>query len=456
MPRFASSPHRDRAGPPTRVRYLVLGWLCAAAAIAYACRNSLAAAEATIREDLGWEDRTLFGLVLTPEDQMAWVMSAFFLSYTVLQLPAGWLSHAWGTRRALPVFSALWSLTTALLAVAAGWGPLLAGRFGMGAAQAGLFTCATNTNARWFPPAGRALPSGALGSFMSLGGALGTSLAGLLIQRCGPSGWRWVFAACAVPGLLWAGAFYLWFRDDPCGHAAVNDAERDLTGRPPPGEAMARGTVARTPWGGLLSSPAMWWICGQQFFRAAGYMFFASWFPTYLRQTRGVSVAAAGVQGSLPLAAVVLGSLAGGALSDAVLARTGSRRLARQGVAVVSLLLCALLALPAPAVADTWLAVLLISAGSFWASAAGPCAYTITIDMGGKHLSAVFSLMNMAGNVGAFVFPIAVPRVVRLAGSWDAAVPLFAAMSLGAALCWLLVRPDGTVLDQALLRPRTE
>jgi MFS family permease len=373
----------------------------------------------------------------------------------LFQLPGGWLSHVWGTRRALSLFSILWSLMTALLAVASGWGMLLLGRFGTGAAQAGLFTCTTNTTARWFPTTGRALPSGILGSFMSLGGALGSAFVGLWIQRYGPSSWRWVFVVCAVPGLLWAGAFYLWFRDDPRDHPAVNDAERELIGcLPKKGDASEPAT--RTPWAGILSSPAMWWICGQQFFRAAAFVFFLSWFPTYLQETRGVSIGAAGIQGSLPLLATILGSLSGGVLSDAILKRTGSRRLARQAVAVVSLLLCFALTLPSLLITNSWLAVLLISSGSFFASVAGPSAYTITIDMGGRHLSTVFSLMNMAGNVGAFLFPIVVPWVVRRTGSWDAAVPLFAAMSLGAALCWMLVRPDGTILDQALLKPRME
>ena len=85
----AESPSSPVADRPSRVRYLVLGWLCAAAAIAYTCRNSLAVVEKTIREDLGWQDRSFFGWVLTPKEQMGWVMSAFFFSYTILQLPAG-------------------------------------------------------------------------------------------------------------------------------------------------------------------------------------------------------------------------------------------------------------------------------------------------------------------------------------------------------------------------------
>jgi MFS family permease len=442
----------DPADPrPTLVRYFVLVWLCLAAAISYVCRNSLAVAEKTIRQDLGLQDTHFLGIRLTPEDQMGWVMGAFFLTYAAFQLPTGWLGHVWGSRRCLPLFSALWSLASALLGVAPGWLALAGARLGMGAAQSGIFPSCTGTIARWFPPTGRALPSGALASFMSVGGAFGTYLTGVLLEYYGPSSWRWVFVAYSLPGLLWAAAFYLWFRDDPRDHPSVNAGEVDAIGAATAPRAVEREP---TPWLAILTSPAMWWICGQQVFRAAGYIFFASWFPTYLQETRDVSTAKAGLQASLPLLAVVLGSVSGGAFSDAVLSWTGSRRLARQGVAVTSLLLCAALTLWAWAIDHAWGAVLVISAGSFFAAVAGPCSYTITIDMGGKHVPTVFSLMNMAGNIGALGFPVFVPWLVRVTGSWDAVLLAFALMFVAAAVFWLLINTRGTVIGQALVKPR--
>ena len=81
-----------------------------------------------------------------------------------------------------------------------------------------------------------------------------------------------------------------------------------------------------TPWLALFSSPALWWICGQQAFRAAGYVFFTSWFATYLQETRGVSIARSGFLNMLPLLAVVAAGMLGGALSDRLLKRTGQPR----------------------------------------------------------------------------------------------------------------------------------
>jgi ACS family glucarate transporter-like MFS transporter len=151
---------------------------------------------------------------------------------------------------------------------------------------------------------------------------------------------------------------------------------------------------------------------------------------------------------------MVVGCLVGGALSDWILARTGSRRLSRQALAAGSMLMCALLVLASYPIADANLAVLVISLGSFCAALAGPCGYTITIDMGGRHVGAVFGTMNTAGTLGSAAFPVVVPWVVQATGSWDAALFLFAGTFLAAAVCWLLLDTRGTVFDRSFLAPR--
>ena len=212
-----------------------------------------------------------------------------------------------------------------------------------------------------------------------------------------------------------------------------------------------------TPWLALFSSPALWWICGQQWFRAAGYMFFTSWFATYLQETRGVSIARSGFLNMLPLLAVVVGGILGGALSDWLLKRTGRRDFARRWMAMLCLFTCGGLIFWALILDDALAAVLVISAGSFFAALAAPCAYTMTIDMGGAHVATVNATMNMIGNLGAWAFPIAVPWLLARFGSWDAVLVVFGALYVGAALAWLLLKPDGTVVEQALInRPAAD
>ncbi|MCZ6795134.1 MAG: MFS transporter [Planctomycetota bacterium] len=434
--------HRRRGERPGGVRYLVLAWLCLAAMIAYVARQSLGVAESTVRRDLG----------LT-EEQMGSIMAAFFLTYALAQVPSGWLVHRWGTRRLLPWLAVAWSAATAAVGLAPGAGALLAARWTSGLAQAGLFPASTSTVARWFSARERAIANGALACFMSLGGAGGVALTGILL---GFMCWRLVFLPYGIAGCLWALGFALWFRDRPESHRAVGDAElRHIRGGDAerPAEAPPSSPPA-TPWLAIASSPAVWWICGQQFFRAAGNIFFATWYATYLQQAHGVSVKESGLFTTLPILAVAVGSLLGGAVSDAVLARTGSRRLARQGVATASLVACGSLVFLASLASGVTLEVLIVTAGMFCFALGSPCAYTITIDMGGSHVATVFSVMNMSGNIGAMLFPYVVPRFKALTGSWESVLFLFGSMFLAAAFCWSRLRPEGTVFDQALLGKR--
>jgi MFS family permease len=423
----------DRAGAglpdeerPTRTRYVVLGWLCVATAIAYIDRGCLSVAEGLIRSDLG----------LT-ESQMGLVMSAFFLSYSIFQVPAALVDQRFGSRRALSSFAAAWSLATCLCGVATGFTLLVVARLAMGAAEAGALPSSTAVLGRWFPTSRRATATGILTSFMGVGGAIGALLSGIILASFS---WRWMFALYTIPGLVWAAGFALWFRDSPRLHAGVNRAELDLiqSGRSPD-SGRARTPM---PWRRLMGDRALIGMCLQQFFRAAGAMFYLSWFPTYLRETRGVLIVEAGVLSSMPHWAMMAGCFVGGWLSDVVLRRTKSLRLARQGVSVVSLAVataCIGLAYP---VSNAWLAVLVLSIGAFAASMAGPCVYALTIDLGGEHTAQYFGVMNTAGTLGAVLFPMIVPLLVKSSGSWNAVLILFAGLHAAACVSWLLFDAD--------------
>ena len=422
----------------------MLAWLCVAATIAYISRNAISVAESTMRRDLE----------LTKEE-MGMVMTVFFLFYSLFQIPTGWLGDRWGTRRSLLACSMVWSLATAAMGVAASMTSLVLARAANGAAQAGLFPCCSNTVSKWFPRTERARANGPLGAFMSIGGAISAALTGLMLEQWG-FGWRDVFLCYSGLGIVWGVGFYWWFRDLPQDHPQVSAAElawiRAGQDALPAAESAQREP---TPWAAILSSPAMWWICGQQFFRAAAYMFFASWFPTFLEEARGASVSGSGIYTALPMLGIVLGNLIGGDLSDRILTRTGSRRLARQGVAITGLSLCGLLVWTSYFIHDRDLFIAVISLGTFFFAISSPCSYTIVIDMGGRHVATVFSTMNLAGNIGAMLFPILLPRFQDAYG-WNAVIVMFGGMYMAAAAMWLLLKPDGSIFEQSLIPSRRQ
>jgi ACS family glucarate transporter-like MFS transporter len=89
-------------------------------------------------------------------------------------------------------------------------------------------------------------------------------------------------------------------------------------------------------------------------------------------------------------------------------------------------------------------ATALLSAGAFITIFSAPCAYALTMDLGGRNLGIVFSTMNMAGNLGSFAFTWAAPRLV-VGKDWDLCLFVFAGAHVAAAFCWLFINPEGTI-----------
>lgn len=422
---------------PTVIRYWVLAALCAITLVNYIQRNSIGGLVEPITRTLATDDRTI-GLAGT----------CFFVAYALFQIPSGWFAHWWGARRALPALAIGWSLATVAMGLSfAAWG-LIAARTVQGILQAGIFPCATLIMAAWLPPSRRAFASALLNSCMLTGGAIVSNLNGWML---GPLGWRPLLFTYAVPGVIWAICFYFWFRNRPDEHHAVNDAERGLIQAGRPLEPAVTGRISYPLLAIFLSMP-LWLICTQQFFRAGANRFTDQWLPRYLEtnplqniEDKKARTARANQLASMPQWAGVVGGLIGGLASDFVLRRTGSRRAARNGVAVLSLAVTILCYLPVFLVKDAIAQVIFFSIGSFVSAFSAPCAYALSMDVGGKNLPIVFGAMNMIGNFGAAAMTGIVPQLNHWTGGWHATLILFVAIHALALVCWLVLDPRKTI-----------
>ena len=424
----------EQSAATSHARYVVLALLCLAATVAYIGRNIMGVAAAA--GDVG--PATELGLSIR---EVGWVLAAFYWGYALTQIPCGWLGHVGGVRRVLTTYAIVWSIACAGLGFASGLWSLILLQALFGMAQAGIFPCSAAAITRWLPLSRRAFASGSLGGFMSIGGAMGAALTGFALNWIS---WRWVFVVFALPGVLWAIGFYFWFRNRPEEHSGVSPSELEVIRGEESVKAKPPAEPSAVPWGLVITSFDMWMIWAQQFFRGAGYIFFATWFPTYMVQVHGVSTAQSGIFTALPLMAVVAGCLVGGLVIDFIWKRTGSLRLSRQAVAVAAMLLCAVFIGSAFFVQQPETAVLLISLGTFSSSLGGPCGYTVTMDKAGQHVAPVFGAMNMCGNLGAAACPLVVSWLVERTG-WEPVLFFFSGIYVSAAVCWALLNPNGSL-----------
>ena len=407
-------------------RYTVLAMLCVIAGVAYVQRAAISVPAEEISNDLQFANMAR---------DMGWIQSAWYFSYAFMQLPSGWFADQIGSRRALAIIAVVWSAATLLSGFATDFYSLLILWAVMGAGQAGAFPCAAKAIGQLFPDTQRARASGLLASGMAIGGAVSPMLTGMLLEFVKPFAaelsierWRIVLACYAIPGFLWTTLFLF----------VVPHRWLPTTTR----QTEAAESIDRSR---LFHSGSLALLCAQQFFRAAGMVFFLTWFPTFLQQTRGVSSLKSGVLTTIAGIGGVVGSLTGGFVSDWMLAKTGNSRLSRQGIAVGGMAMCSLLILASYVVTDVESSIALISLGAFCATFGGVSGYTVAIKFGGKHVATVFSSMNMCGNIGAALFPLISGWLVARTNNWNLILLLFAGIMAVDAVCWALLNPKGTL-----------
>lgn len=410
----------SRPGRPTHVRYAVLALTVAAYMITYMDRQVLATSRPTIMKELG--------ISLTA---MGWITFGFRMAYALFQIPGGWLGDTIGARRALTIVVSWWSAFTALTALA--WNAasmlLIQVLFGMG--EAGAFPIATRSLSRWMRPTERGFAQGVTHAGSRLGGAITPPIVAIGIIPL--FGWRAAFYAFGVLGVVWAIAWFAYYRDTPEEHHRVNQAERERIAG-----GVTRKSAGKVPWRQIFSHGNLWVLAAMYFFYNYNLNVYQDWFPTYLQQSRRMTIAQMGFYASLPLLAGVVGDLAGGWFSDLVLRRTGNLNLARRWVAIAGFLLSAAATVPAVLTRDPHVSVAWYCVAFFGLEWTVGISWAVPLDIGGDFAGSVSAVMNMLGNIGGAVAATVVTYTAAHYG-WNVPFLVTASLCVIAALLWLKI-----------------
>jgi MFS family permease len=358
-----------------------------------------------------------------------------------------------------------WSVFTALTGAAGGFASLVVVRFLFGAGEAGALPNAARILREWFPDSSRGRAQGIVTTAMLLGGAASYTTSQWLIDWVG---WRWSFAVFAVIGVGWALAFYAWFRDDPAEHPQTNDAECQLiaAGRMP-GQPVAGITDDTTtgradhrseaqgpiPWGRVFRCSNVWLLSGAIITMTAMAELLSSWYPTYLQEARGASQDMSGRLTSLVLFPGAIAAFFGGWLTDWLVRATGSRRWGRTAQAVVGAGIAAFGIVASVWADSTETAAAFIALVAFGVQLQLPSWWATATQVSGRHLGAIFGLMNMLSGLGRILSQLFVGsfadwrRSLGYTGraQWDPCLYLYVLVALTGMVLWALIDPDDTV-----------
>jgi sugar phosphate permease len=336
---------------------------------------------------------------------------------------------------------------------------LLIVRFLFGAGEAGALPNAARVIARWFPEGRRGPPQALISMSAQIGGAVAPPVAAFFIQA--PYiGWRWSFVIFGCLGVVWAWFFSRWFRDDPATHPGVNEAERNyILGGQATRNAEASETSrhhSNVPWPLVFRSANIWLLgtigaCTSFY----SYMLFM-WFPTYLKEGRGLGELESGQLASLPFLFGAAGVMLGGYLGDWFTAWLRSRRIALGALGFVGLLFGGVLVAASVLASSPLVAALLCAVGFFCSYVQLAAWWAAMGDVGGRHLGALFGLCNMMGLAGGFVSQVFLGLFADymkgqgLTGraQWDPAFYLYGGILVVGGLLWLFINPRRPVVPE--------
>jgi MFS transporter, ACS family, D-galactonate transporter len=285
----AATPSKERGGYWAIIVLLSLGVM-----IAYADRSSISAAIAS--------DSFIAHFSMT-DLHRGWLGSAFFWSYTLAQIPMGWMVDRYGAKLPYAICFAVWCVFTAASGLMTVFAGLFAMRLIVGAAEAVVMPASYRWIRNHVPERQTGTAIGVFTFGNKLGTAIGAPIGAWLIVSYD---WRLMFIITGLLGLIWL---------VPWGIMVRNDLPKKEN------MAAAKRRAASVPFRNIIVSPVVWGGMIVNF--CYGYFTFycMTWMPSYLVEQRGLSLGQSGVYTFFSFIGIAIVAVLAGWAADRLIER---------------------------------------------------------------------------------------------------------------------------------------
>ena len=365
---------------------------------------------------------------------IAIIVNAFLIAYTVGQLFSGAFMDWVGSRNGYTILVVLWSLAGVLTSLARGLFSFSAFRFLLGLAESGNFPGGVKVSAEWFPPQERSTAVGIFTSGASIGAIITPPLMAYLVVTVG---WQLAFILVGLPGFFWVIAWRRMYAP-VTRHPRVGEAERAhiLRGRTESPESQLKSAP---PWKFFLRQRMFWGVFLGRFIEEPASWFYFTWLPLYLKGFRGLALMDIGFLLTIPFLTLDLGYIGGGWIASRLIKRGWSLNRSRKTVMVLSAL-CMVASIPAPLAPTTSGFVLLISIATFGHGSWASNIMTLPGDIAPHRLvGTLYGMTAFGGGLGSILFMQITGKLVDVQQSFNTAFLIAGILPLLAALVVLTV-----------------
>lgn len=397
------------------LRWWVIALIVFITIINYLDRNTLSIMWQAIVVDLGLIDTSLPAEEYrqASKDMYSYIYMFFMIAYGVSQMISGKLYDRIGTRKGFIASVSIWAIADALTSFARGLGSLCFFRSLLGLGEAGPWPGAVKSNGEWFPKKERAFAQGLFNAGASIGAIFSPIIIAALFVWLG---WKATFIVIGALGLLWLIPWLIINKKGPREHPWITDKERDyiLEGQPQVQVSTEKGLS----WGELLRNRKSYAVILGRLFLDPVWWMFVAWLPIYLAEVYGFDVREIGMTAWMPYVGAMIGSLAGGWFSGAMIKRGRSVGSVRKTAVLIGsiIMLPALIATAfAPGV---YVAIGLMTVILMGFQFAIGNIQTLPSDMfSGKTVGSLAGLGGAAATLGTIVSMLFIP-ILTAGGNW--------------------------------------
>jgi MFS family permease len=404
-------------------------------------------------------DKVVIGMIAVPMSaelhlspaEFGLIAGGFFWLFSISTIAVGLLSNRFPTRWLLLAMGAAWAVVQVPQAMTTGAISLLVCRVLLGAAEGPFLPVTVHALYKWFPDRKRNLPV----AIVSQGAGIGLLLAGLLIPHVTRVwGWRMNFVLLGAVGALWSALWLAFGREGNLvsAHGLASAANNRAEGTP-------RRSLRKT-----LTDPSVLCVFLIGFAAYWSLSQVLTWLPTYLEKGLGYPGIVAGRWFAVVVVTATPVNVGLSWLSQAMLERGASTRVARVKLVSAALIVSGLLyALPLALPLSPGQKVMLLALGAALPTvcfAVGPALLAEVVPE--YQRGAVLAIHTAVASLGAAFSPVLMGAIVQARGTQFAsacetgfatcAVLAFAAALL--ALRWLHPDRSRRVLGAAAAQPQ--
>ncbi len=351
--------------------------------------------------------------------QLGTLLSAFFWTYALMQIPAGWLVDRFDVKWVFAAGFLLWSASTAVTGFLHGFAALLIIRVILGIGESVAFPSYGKVLGSHFKESRRGFANSMIMVGLALGPALGMWVGGRAVGRFG---WRPFFLILGLVGLLW---LPLWAACMPRRRDAPTRAQRSMAG-------YLDIMVHRSAWGTCIGQASINYFL----------YFLVTWLPSYLQRGRHLSLHDVANAGGLLFLASAISSAVTGKLSDRWIHAGASPTFVRKGLMLfghMGIGICLAITVLA---SGRFFTTMLVLTGAFLGISVCNSWAISQMLAGPRMVGRWIGVQNFVGNLGGAIAPALTGFILGKTGSfyWPFLITAVVAW-IGGVSWWFVVGP---------------